>query len=83
MQRLLMRCLGLITELLSGILNTDINMSYLNQYPQYLSCISQQDKIYIHREITVAYILEYNNEYQHQPRGLGCAQGNTSNWRIK
>ena len=83
MQRLLMRCLGLITELLSGILNTDINMSYLNQYPQYLSCISRQDKIYIHRGSFVAYILEYNNEYQHPPRGLGSAQGNASNWRMK
>jgi hypothetical protein len=58
-------------------------MSCLNQYPQYLICIPLQDKDYIHRENIVVYILEYNNEYQHPPRGLGSAQGNASNWRMK
>jgi len=58
-------------------------MSCSNQYPQYLSCTPHQHNIFIHRENTVEYIREYNNEYQHSPRGLGSAQGNASNWRIK
>ena len=58
-------------------------MSCLNQYPQYLICTPRQDKIFIHRENNVAYIREYNNEYQHPPRGIGSAQRNASNWRMK
>jgi hypothetical protein len=58
-------------------------MNCLNQYPQYLICITRQHKVFIHRENIVAYIHEYNNEYQHPPSGLGSAQGNTSKWRTK
>jgi hypothetical protein len=58
-------------------------MSCSKQYPQYLICTPRQDKIFIHREKFVVYILEYNNEYQHPPMGLGSAQGIASNWRMK
>jgi hypothetical protein len=58
-------------------------MSCSNQYPQYLICTPRQHNIFIHRENTVEYIREYNNEYQHSPRRLGSAQGNASNWRMK
>jgi len=58
-------------------------MRCLIQYPRYLICTPRQDKICIHRENFVAYILEYDNEYQHPPRGLGSAQGNASNCRMK
>jgi len=58
-------------------------MSCSYHYSQYLSCTPHQHNIFIHRVNTVAYIREYNNEYQHPPRGLGSAQGNASNWRMK
>ena len=82
-QRLVKSCLGLIKELLSGVQKTDINMSCVKHCPQYLICTPRQDRIYIHLENFVAYILEYNNEYQHPPRGLGSAQRNASNFRMK
>ena len=58
-------------------------MSCSKQYPQYIICTPRQDKIFIHRENIAAFIREYNNEYQHSPRGLGSAQGDASNWRME